>query len=65
MNPFETLSSGTAKLVYLYLREQGEATADELRASLDIPLLKLLPVLRTLERESLVAQSGDRYVPVE
>jgi predicted transcriptional regulator len=65
MNPFETLSSETAKLVYLYLREQGAATADELRASLDIPLLKLLPVLRTLESRSLVAHDGRRYVPTD
>jgi predicted transcriptional regulator len=65
MNPFETLSSETAKLVYLYLREQGAATADELHAALDIPLLKLLPVLRTLEEVSLVAHDGDRYAPAE
>ena len=65
MNPFEMLSSETTKLVYLYLREHGTATADELSATLNIPLLKLLPVLRTLEGRSLVAQTDAGYTIAE
>ncbi|PSQ22370.1 hypothetical protein BRD04_04615 [Halobacteriales archaeon QS_9_67_17] len=63
MSSLRTLSSETAKLVYLYLTERGEATADELAAALDEQLLTLLPVLRTLEREGLVAKRGGRYAP--
>ncbi|MFC6963267.1 TrmB family transcriptional regulator [Halocatena marina] len=61
METFETLSTETSKLVYLYLRECGSATAKELRAALDIPLLKLLPVLGTLEDMSLVQRESDYY----
>lgn len=61
METFETLSTETSKLVYLYLRECGAATAKELRAALDIPLLKLLPVLGTLEDMSLVQRDSDYY----
>lgn len=61
METFETLSTETSKLVYLYLRECGAATAKELRAALDIPLLKLLPVLGTLEDMSLVQRESDYY----
>lgn len=65
MNPFETLTSETTKLVYLYLREHGTVTADELSATLHVPLLKLLPVLRTLENRSLVARTDDGYTLAE
>jgi hypothetical protein len=61
----KTLSSETAKLVYLYLCEQGPTTDTELRKVLDIPLLKLLPVLQTLQEKSLVEQQGTRYIPTE
>jgi predicted transcriptional regulator len=63
MSSLRTLSSETAKLVYLYLTERGEATADELATALDERLLTLLPVLRTLEQEGLVAKRDGRYAP--
>ena len=63
MSSLRTLSSETAKLVYLYLTERGEATADELAAALDERLLTLLPVLRTLEEEGLVAKRDGQYAP--
>ena len=65
MSTFESLSTETSKLVLLYLRECGTATAEELRAALDIPLLKLLPVLGTLEDMSLIHRKENRYVPAD
>lgn len=65
MTEFETLTSTTAKLVYLYLRERGSATDNELREALDIPLLKLLPVLQTLQTKALVEYQDNRYIATE
>lgn len=62
MTELKTLTSTTAKLVYLYLREQGAATDDELRKALDIPLLKLLPVLQNLQTKALVEYQDNRYI---
>ena len=63
MTMLDEMSSRTAKLVYLYLSERGAATAEELATALDERLLTLLPVLRTLEREGLVAKRDGRYAP--
>lgn len=57
----DELPTERKKLVYLYLREYGEATADELRAALDIRLLTLLPILSDLESESFVERRDDAY----
>jgi predicted transcriptional regulator len=65
MDTFESLSTETSKLVFLYLRECGTATAEELRAALDIPLLKLLPVLETLVDMSLIHREENHYVPAD
>jgi predicted transcriptional regulator len=62
---FERLTSTRAKLVYLYLREQGAATDNELREALDILLLTLLPVLQTLQTKALVEHQGGRYFPTD
>lgn len=57
----DELSSERKKLVYLYLREYGEATAEELQEALDIRLLTLLPVLSALESAAVVERRDTGY----
>ena len=54
------LSSPTAKLVYVYLSQVGEATVSQLTDALGVSLLSLLPTLRSLERQGFVARTGER-----
>ncbi|WP_336136407.1 TrmB family transcriptional regulator [Natronomonas amylolytica] len=57
----DDLPTERKKLVYLYLREYGEATADELREALGLRLLTLLPILSDLESEAVVERRDDAY----
>lgn len=59
---FETTG---AKLVYLYLDVQGEATADELQAALGMKKTTLYPLLRTLTATGLVDRTGTEYATSE
>ncbi|KYH25618.1 hypothetical protein HAPAU_22930 [Halalkalicoccus paucihalophilus] len=59
--PAELGSSG-AKLVYLYLKVENEATIDELQASLGMRKVTLYPLLRTLTHTGLVEKVETRYV---
>ncbi|MEM4782391.1 MAG: helix-turn-helix domain-containing protein [Halalkalicoccus sp.] len=58
--PTEIESAGS-KLVYLYLSTAGEATIEELQASLGMKQLSLYPVLDTLSSDGLVTREGERY----
>lgn len=51
-----------AKLVYLYLRIENEATIDELEAALGMRTVTLYSLLRTLTATDLVDRSGGSYV---
>ncbi len=53
--------SPTGKLVYLYLTERGNATAEELKADLGVPQIRLYPALSALERQDLVDRTGDEF----
>lgn len=55
------LASPRAKLIYLYLRTEREATINDLHKALDMAKISLYPILRTLVRRGFVAQEGDRY----
>jgi predicted transcriptional regulator len=57
----DELPTERKKLVYLYLQEYGEATADELQAALGIRLLTLLPILSDLESEAVVERRDNGY----
>ena len=57
------LASPRAKLVYLYLDTTGQATADELAASLSMKKLAVLSVLRSLRSAGLVERTGDAFEP--
>jgi predicted transcriptional regulator len=57
----DELPTDRKKLVYLYLREYGAATADELREALDLRLLTLLPILSDLEADALVERRDETY----
>ncbi len=59
--PAELESSG-AKLVYLYLAVEHDATIDELQATLGMPKVTLYPLLRTLTHDDLVERVGTSYV---
>lgn len=54
------MDSATAKLVYVTVTWVGESTATRLSEELGVPLLELLPVLKTLEERGLVTRDGDR-----
>ena len=60
-----TVESPRGKLVYLYLATRQGATLDELHAELDLPRITLYSVLKTLRGRGLVAQDGDRYLPLQ
>jgi transcription initiation factor IIE alpha subunit len=57
------LQSPRAKLVYLYLTTNGDATVSEMGESLGMKKLSLYSILKTLRSEGLVDCDGDRYVP--
>ncbi|MFB6353899.1 MAG: helix-turn-helix domain-containing protein [Halobacteriales archaeon] len=53
------LSVPRHKLVYLYLRENGETDIDDLRETLNVSLLDLYPTLDSLEEKELVERQGE------
>lgn len=55
------LDTAPTKLVYLYLHVAGAGTAGELRRALDVGLLTLYPVLRTLVRRGHVQRVDGTY----
>jgi len=57
------LQSPRAKLVYLYLTTNGDATVSEMGESLNMKKLSLYSILKTLRKEGLVACEGDTYAP--
>ncbi len=56
------LQSPRAKLVYLYLTTNGDATVSEMGESLGMKKISLYGVLKCLREEGLVACDGDAYV---
>ncbi|WP_331232329.1 TrmB family transcriptional regulator [Natronorarus salvus] len=58
--PTELESSGS-KLVYLYLDLTGDATINELEATLGMRKLALYPVLDTLSAAGLVERDGEAF----
>lgn len=58
----ETLDTADAKLVYLYLRIENEATIDELHAALGMKKITLYPLLQTLTATDHVDRTGTQYV---
>lgn len=57
------LQSPRAKLVYLYLTTNGDATVSEMGESLGMKKLSLYSILKTLRDEGLVDCDGEQYVP--
>ncbi len=57
------LQSPRAKLVYLYLTTNGEATIGELADDLGMKKISLYGVLKTLRKQDLVAAENDTYTP--
>ncbi|MUW15170.1 TrmB family transcriptional regulator [Halorubrum sp. CBA1125] len=55
------LQSPRAKLVYLYLTTNGDATVSEMGESLGMKKLSLYSILKTLRKEGMVACEGDTY----
>jgi DNA-binding IclR family transcriptional regulator len=55
------LQSPRAKLVYLYLTTNGDATVSEMGDSLGMKKLSLYSILKTLRKEDMVACDGDTY----
>lgn len=55
----ESLGAPLEKLVYLYVRERGEASVYDLRDALDVPQLRLYPTITALARRGLVERRGD------
>lgn len=51
--------SSTGKLVYLYLSECGDASLEDLKASLGVPLIRLYPTVKSLEQRGLIDRTGD------
>ncbi|MDG5820357.1 helix-turn-helix domain-containing protein [Natronococcus sp. A-GB7] len=56
-----SLESAQAKLLYLYLREWPDASADELCAALDVEKGTVLSIARTLRERGYVERDGGRY----
>lgn len=50
------LDSARAKLIYLYLSLHDAATLEDIADDLDMPMTTLCSLLRTLEKEGLVAR---------
>ena len=57
------LQSPRAKLVYLYLTTNGDATVSEMGDSLGMKKLSLYSILKTLRKEGMVDCDGDTYAP--
>lgn len=57
------VTSAEAKLVYLYVRQTGACTAEELARSLRLTKLSLFPTLRTLVERGLLRRESGRYIP--
>lgn len=58
----EKLNSGKAKLVYLYIYENGVVNVDDICTDLDETALSVFPILRTLtEEKNLVEKVDHRY----
>ena len=55
------LESPNAKLVYLYLRSTGEATATDLQRDLSMPKLSILSICSRLSSVGLVDRDGTTY----
>jgi len=55
------LQSPRAKLVYLYLTTNGDATVAEMGDSLGMKKLSLYSILKTLRQEGMVDCDGDTY----
>ncbi|MFC6771849.1 TrmB family transcriptional regulator [Halorubrum pallidum] len=55
------LQSPRAKLVYLYLTTNGDATISEMGDSLGMKKLSLYSILKTLRQEGMVDCEGDTY----
>jgi DNA-binding MarR family transcriptional regulator len=55
------LGSPQAKLVYLTLLSEEEATATELQQLLGLSKLTLLPILTSLVQKDLVSRTEDGY----
>lgn len=58
----DDLESPRTKLVYLYLRERGDGSVEQLRTALDMKSITLYPVLGTLVEKEHVQLDGNRYV---
>nr|WP_081443489.1 transcription initiation factor IIE, alpha subunit [Haloterrigena turkmenica] len=57
----DELTSPQAKLVYLALLVQENATVDELQQMLGLPKLTLLPLLTALVTDDLARRTEDGY----
>ena len=55
------LRSPRGKLVYLYLSTKGTAELEEIGEDLDIPLITLCGLLRTLESRQIIERDGGSY----
>jgi DNA-binding IclR family transcriptional regulator len=55
------LQSPRAKLVYLYLTTNGDATVSEMGDSLGMKKLSLYSILKTLRKEGMVDCDGTTY----
>ncbi|MFC6824802.1 TrmB family transcriptional regulator [Halopelagius fulvigenes] len=55
------LESPRAKLVYLYLSTQGDASITDLQKGLEMKKLSLYSILSTLCERGLVDQDAERY----
>lgn len=55
------LQSPRAKLVYLYLTTNGDATVSEMGDSLGMKKLSLYSILKTLRKEGMIDCDGDTY----
>lgn len=58
----DAFDTSGAKLVYLYLHVENEATIDELEAALGMRKVTLYSLLQTLTATDLVDRSGTSYV---
>ncbi|XVH31789.1 helix-turn-helix domain-containing protein [Haloferacaceae archaeon DSL9] len=56
-----TIQSPHAKLVYLYLLTQGDATITQLQEGLGMKKIVLYSILKTLQERGLVTCTTERY----
>ena len=57
----EDIGSPAGKLVYLYLRVNGDATPEELKRELGMPKIRLYPILKSLQDREFVVLSDGKY----